>query len=405
MASIVKDPGGKRIQWCVSGGRRTLRLGNVSLRQAEAVKVRIEQVLAAQSTGVLDTQAAAWLESLPDEMHGKLSRLGLIRPRDRHVATLEQLLENFFATIHVKPGTRRTYEQTKTSLESYFGQSRSLVSISTLDCDHWRQSMRDEDLADATVAKRVKTARQIFRQAVKWKLLAENPLLDVKAGSTTNRARQVFITREMIAKVLDACGDHEWRVIVSMARFGGIRVPSELLPLRWSDVNFEAGTIHIRSPKTEAYRGGDERIIPMFPELRVVLLEAFERAEAGAEHVITRYRLNSTNLRTQMHRIIRRAGLVPWMKPFHNLRSSRQTELTEEFPVQCVCRWLGNSVTVARESYLQVTDAHLARAISGTSCGTVGHVAAGAGVGGSGAGAGAGPATGQRAANGASVAA
>ena len=162
MASVIRDPNGfKRVQWSNGGGdRRTLRLGNVSVRQAEQVKVRVEQLLAAQSTGVLDAEAGRWVEGLEDEMHRKLSHLGLVKPRARHVATLGVLLEHFFATLAVKPGTRRAYEQTKASLEKHFGPSRALESITPLDCDLWRQALRTSHLADATVAKRVKTARR-----------------------------------------------------------------------------------------------------------------------------------------------------------------------------------------------------------------------------------------------------
>jgi hypothetical protein len=63
-----------------------------------------------------------------------------------------------------------------------------------------------------------------------------------------------------------------------------------------------------------------------------------------------------------MERIIRRAGVKPWPKLFHNLRSTRQTELTEKFPSHVVCAWLGNSRAVAQDHYLQVTDAHFALA-------------------------------------------
>ncbi len=366
MASVIKDPGGlKRIQWCIGGNqRRTLRLGNVTLRQADAVRVRIEQVLASRSTGVLDTEAARWVEGLDDEMHKKLSHLGLVKPRDRHVATLGQLLEHFFETLSVKAGTRRTYEQTRASLESHFGASRALESITPLECDQWKQAMRKAKLADATVAKRVKTARQIFKQAMKWKLVSDNPLTDVKGGGSTNRARMRFISRGDIQKVLDACPDAEWRAIVVLSRYGGLRCPSETLALRWQDVDFDKGVLHVRSSKTEHYEGGDQRVVPMFPEIRAALMEAFEHAEEGAEMVVAKQRLVCENFRTQMLRIIKRAGLTAWPKPFHNLRSSRQTELAEEYPIQCVCAWLGNSITVAREHYLQVTDAHLARAIA-----------------------------------------
>ena len=153
-------------------------------------------------------------------------------------------------------------------------------------------------------------------------------------------------------------------MIVSLARYGGLRCPSEVLPLTWDDIDFEKGLIHVRSCKTEGYEGKERRIVPMFPELKGVLLEAFEQAAEGAEFVIATHRMLCGNYRTQILRIIKRAGLVAWPKPFHNLRSSRQTELAELYPIHVVCAWMGNSAMVAMHHYLQVTDAHVARAIA-----------------------------------------
>jgi hypothetical protein len=120
--------------------------------------------------------------------------------------------------------------------------------------------------------------------------------------------------------------------------------------------------LRVTSPKTEGYEGGDHRDIPIFPELLPYLREAFEQAEEGAVYAVARYREPSCNLRTQLNRIIRRAGLTPWPRLFHNLRATRQTELGELFPIQTVCAWLGNSERVARRHYLQVTEEHFARA-------------------------------------------
>ena len=78
--------------------------------------------------------------------------------------------------------------------------------------------------------------------------------------------------------------------------------------------------------------------------------------------VINRYRGTNTNLRTQLNRIIRRAGLEPWPKLFQNLRSTRETELAEEYPIHVVCEWIGNSKAIASKHYLQVTDDHFRRA-------------------------------------------
>ncbi len=109
----------------------------------------------------------------------------------------------------------------------------------------------------------------------------------------------------------------------------------------------------------------------MFTELRPILAEAFDLAPEGAVYVVDeRMRASSQgktgwrncNLRTQFQRIIDRAGLTAWPRLFHNLRSSRQTELAEMFPSHVVCDWLGNSEEIARKHYYQTTDDHFAQA-------------------------------------------
>ena len=123
--------------------------------------------------------------------------------------------------------------------------------------------------------------------------------------------------------------------------------------------------MRVPSPKTAHLPGKAERFIPLFPELAPHLEAAFDAAREGAEYVVGKYRGGATNLRTQFEKIIRRAGLTPWPRLFHNLRSSRQTELTDRFPAHVVASWLGNSEEVARRHYLQTTDAHFAAALEG----------------------------------------
>ena len=68
------------------------------------------------------------------------------------------------------------------------------------------------------------------------------------------------------------------------------------------------------------------------------------------------------NLRTQLQRIIKRAGLEPWLKLWQNMRSTRETELADQFPAHVASAWIGNSVAVAPKHYLQVTEDHFAQA-------------------------------------------
>jgi hypothetical protein len=47
---------------------------------------------------------------------------------------------------------------------------------------------------------------------------------------------------------------------------------------------------------------------------------------------------------------------------WHNLRATRQAELSAEFPLHVACYWMGNKQAVAAEHYLQVTKAAYRRA-------------------------------------------
>ena len=215
-------------------------------------------------------------------------------------------------------------------------------------------------------------ARQFFRAAVRRKLIASNPFADVSSKATVNSDRQQFIPREHIARLLEACPNLDWRVIVTLARFGGLRCPSEVLSLRWEGVDWARDRIRVYSPKTEHHVGKGSREIPLFPELRAVLTEAFEAAPEGAEYVVEGNHREAAdcaagwrncNLRTQFERIIKRAGLEPWPRVFHALRASRETELAAEYPIHVVTAWLGNTPKIALKHYLMATDSDFQKAV------------------------------------------
>ena len=119
----------------------------------------------------------------------------------------------------------------------------------------------------------------------------------------------------------------------------------------------------VRSPKTEHHEGKDVRQVPIFPELRSYLDQAWDEAPDHATHVISINRDDRANFRTRLTKIIRRAGLAPWPKLWQNLRSSRATELANEFPGHVAAAWLGHSTAIAQKHYWQVTDGDFDRAI------------------------------------------
>ena len=91
--------------------------------------------------------------------------------------------------------------------------------------------------------------------------------------------------------------------------------------------------------KTEQHSGAGVRIVPLFPELVAPLQDAFDAAPEGEVFVLPRLK-GGSNLRTTFYKIIARAGLEPFPKPWVNLRASRAVELAREHPAHVAARWV-----------------------------------------------------------------
>lgn len=367
MASISRDGKGWILQFCRDGKRPSVRLGRMPKNSAESVKTRVELLLAAQQSGEpLDGETARWVGSLGDKLHERLARVGVVSVRAR--ATLGAFLDSFIREREGsrKPGTAAVWRAAQRDLIEFFTADKPLRDISAGDADSWRAWLSStKGLADNTANRRAGHAKQFLRAAVRLRLIPENPFQDLTSAVRGTPQKFRFIDRATVAAVLDACPDAEMRLIIVLSRFGGLRVPSEIVALRWGGVNWEHNRMTIRSPKTEHHAGHESRVIPLFPELKPHLEAAFfSPAAEGSEHVIGP-RLTPRAMWRALERAIVAAGAEPWPRPWHNMRATRQTELSEQFPAHVVSAWLGNSERVAREHYLHTTDEHFARAVEG----------------------------------------
>src|SRR5262245_44379727 len=366
MATIGNDPNGfKRILFVAPDGKRkTIRLGKATAKQATAFKVKVEALIGQIITGVADDEVSRWLTGLDAQLYGRLVAVGLAKPREGDGQTLGALIDGYIAgrRADAKPRTLINLDQARKRLVTFFGADKPIRDITEADAEEFYRSQLAAGLAVNTVRRTCGRAKQFLRYAIRKRLIPSNPFADLKTTVGSNPERQFFVTVDAARKVLDACPDAEWRLIFSLCRWGGLRCPSEVLSLRWGDVDWERSRFTVRSAKTEHHEGKDRRVVPIFPELLPHLADAFDRAEPGQEYVVTRCRDGGVNLRTQLERIIERAVLVPWPKLFQNLRASRQTELAERYPIHVVCAWLGNSTAIANEHYLQVTEAHYEQA-------------------------------------------
>lgn len=63
----------------------------------------------------------------------------------------------------------------------------------------------------------------------------------------------------------------------------GLRCPSKVGSLTWNAVSWEMGRRIVRAKKTVHHKAEHAvRVVPICPELRALLADAFEQTEAGA---------------------------------------------------------------------------------------------------------------------------
>ncbi len=393
MASLIREKDGRRRIQFYDGNRkrRSIGLGTLTDRNAERIRDKVEQLVEHTVMGTPpDSDVSRWIAGLDDRMHSKLVKAGLtearilaveVEPELSELLSLKQFLADYFERrTDIKKSSLTVYGHVRRNLLAFFEPDTALVEFTTGHAVDFGRYLKQDGLASTTIDRRISLARTIFEDAVRHRVIPANPFFDIRKPlksimSRNNKSRQRFIERTTIDRVMDFASDAEWRLLIVLARYGGLRVPSEPLSLRWCDVGWQRKRILVTAPKTEHHEDKGTRWIPMFPELVEPLRDVYEQAEDGSEFVIVKNRPASlrdsagnwqnANLRTQFARIIRRAGLEPWPKLWQNLRSTRETELTgpgHNHPLHVVTAWLGNTEAVAREHYLQITDDDFERA-------------------------------------------
>lgn len=348
-----------RITWYDSDGRQKgVRLGQTSKRNAERVLLLVERLLESRRLGLpLDGETTRWVDSLDDSLAEKLAGCGLIPQRTK--ITLQDFLKGWMDSMQCKPASKAVRGTVVKDLLAFFGPTKPVREITQEQAEAFRQSLLNRGLRPVTVAKRLEHAKTAFRRGVDMGIWGRHPFENVKPPKVNIGERRQYVPAEVIERLLPYCPNWVWRLLLVLARYAGLRTPSEPFSLKWSDILWAEGKFLVDSPKTGL------RAVPLFPRVRQALEEAFEIAEPGTVYVIPEeYRrralgpagFRNANLRTTLLKIIRRAGETPWPRLWHNLRASCESDLVRRYPLPTAARWLGNSSVIAYRHYVDPTD-------------------------------------------------
>ena len=300
MASISKDNGGtKRIVYYNADRKQvSIRLGKVPMKMAETIKVHVENLLSAQAMKVsVGSETAGWLQEIPDELYTKFVQKGFVPPR-KIVGTLGEVIPKVVKekSIDAKQTTIEVYKQSERSLYRYFGKDRKVNQITEADAKGFSVWLakngglrKSGGLKPETVAKRLQQAISFFHVMIKNKEISVNPFSGLAKRGIVDETRDKYIDAETILKIMEYAPDAEWRLIIALWRFAGLRAASEVLSLKWEDILWDQNTIVVHAPKTERYAGKAIRRIPFFPHIEECLTEAAEQAEEGSIYVVEKH--------------------------------------------------------------------------------------------------------------------
>lgn len=266
-------------------------------------------------------------------------------------------------------GTQENDRDTCNYLERYFDWDPPISKITRSDAADWRDALARGELSidnaqhcrtptETTVRNHVRRARAMFAEAASRDLVTINAFDRLKCTPPKIVKNWQYIGLDDARKLIDACPNHGWKALFALCRLAGLR-RSEALDLTWQDISWDRNRILVNARITEETTKKRRREVPVelqhFPTgLTKILEDAFHAAREGA--VLVCEGVQMANVDNEGPKMIKRAGLPPYSKPFHTLRKNLETDWRQHYPGYVVCEWLGHDEKVAREHYLHIPD-------------------------------------------------
>lgn len=173
--------------------------------------------------------------------------------------TVNELLDVWLEHLRVAPGTKSEWEG---SLRRYVRPHLGTMVVADVDVEQlerlWQQLQvdggRHGGALDVDTVRKARTAlRLAFAQALRWRWIDHNPVAESKIPSTGKHTKvnapeptDVAVVADVIEKL-----DPDLATWLRLCAHLGTR-REEALGLRWSSIDFDAGTVSIRTVVTLA---------------------------------------------------------------------------------------------------------------------------------------------------------
>ena len=296
-----------------------------------------------------------------------------VRPLSGQV-TIEQFFARWLEEVVKLTREERTYEVYCYHARSHILPTLGRVRLDRLTPDQVQRlyaRLQQSGLAPKTVRNVHGVLNSALNQAVEWRLVAQNAAALTKRPKVVRRKGVRTLTPAEVLR-LWAAANPRWKTLLLVTALTGAR-QGEILALKWSDVDFERGTLTIqrqlqRSKRLKEPKADSRRTIDLTETERALLREHQQRqgelrlakGPAWEDHdlIFCTDRGRPLGYRVvfrEYKKVLRRAGLPDIS--FHDLRHSNATILAAAgVPLKVIQERLGHAdIKTTLEFYEHVT--------------------------------------------------
>lgn len=358
MASVINRKGSFWVQYSHLGKRHTIRLPSVvDKAEATIVSARVQQLLECYKHRASPSRELRdWTTKIGKPLRTHLQERGLLR--NVGATTVADLCVAYEQYLTLEGRTDSTMTNNMLAMFSFVDEcgGRHLDDLTPADSARLQRRFR-EKLAETTWTKRMSCIEAALNYAVSEGWIRRNPFKGTyKRRNTGDRSREAYIPADFCHRLIKS-SEPNLGLAIALARFGGLRNPSETQILTSESILDEGRMLLVKSPKTRHHEGGAERLVPVIEDLRTYLLPAQEGP------LLPRFAGKSNKAIASVFRklcIKMKVDQPP--KPFVNMRASWVRDMRSAgFNPATVAEWAGHSVDVAINHYARVAKDQAAR--------------------------------------------
>jgi integrase len=216
----------------------------------------------------------------------------------------------------------------------------------------------DPIMNPVTVNERLSKLKSVFNTALRWNLIAANPVKGIQPVSVPERAPS-FFSREDFQKLISFIKEVWLKEVVIFAVLTGMR-RGEITNLRWQDIDLNRKLLTIQSSPTFKTKNGRRRIIPLNDTAFYVL--SARHGKETSEYVFTNNgrKVSEGWLTHAFKKAVYDVRLTDDRLHFHSLRHTFASWLVQDgVSIYAVKELLGHSDVKTTQAYSHLVGSEL----------------------------------------------